>query len=238
MYRILICDDDEATLCKISSIAESVFSDQRVKLHAFTQADQISDQILGSCDIALLDVDLQDNHCNGMHLARRIRSLRKDTVIIFITNFIEYAPEGYEVRAFRYVLKNNLDYLKTCLWDADGELKTRNHALKIQSNGEIIDLPMDDVLYLEVCQHNITVHVRKDAQSTKTYSFYGVLSDLEHQLEPKGFLRIHKSYLVNMRHLKKFQCREAVLSNGTVLRVGQKTYADKKKKYLLWKGWQ
>ena len=69
MYRILICDDDEATLCKISSIAESVFFDQRVKLHAFTQADQISDQILGSCDIALLDVDLQDNNCTGMDLA-------------------------------------------------------------------------------------------------------------------------------------------------------------------------
>ena len=237
MYRILICDDDEATLCKISSITETVFSDQRVKLHAFTQPDQISDQILGSCDIALLDVDLQDNHCNGMDLARRIRSLRKDTVIIFITNFIEYAPEGYEVRAFRYVLKNNLDYLRTCLLDADRELKTRNHALKVQCNGEIVDLPMDDVLYLEVYQHNITVHVRKDSQSTKTYSFYGVLSDLEHQLEPKGFLRIHKSYLVNMRHLKKFQCREAVLSNGTVLRVGEKTYADNKKKYLLWKGW-
>ena len=46
MYRILICDDDEAILSKISSIAESSFSDQMVKIHVFTRADQIINQIL------------------------------------------------------------------------------------------------------------------------------------------------------------------------------------------------
>lgn len=234
MYQIMICDDDETTLLKISKIVESVFSDRNVTLHTFTQVDQISEQVYSSCDIALLDIELRCNRGSGMDLAKRIRNFRKDTIIIFITNFIEYAPEGYEVRAFRYVLKSKLNYLKTCLVEADEELKTKNQVLKIQSNGEIIDLPMDGILYLEVYQHNITVHT----QSKQTYSFYGVLSDMEHQLEPKGFLRIHKSCLVNMRHLKKFQCREAVLSNGTVLRVGEKTYADNKKKYLLWKGWQ
>ena len=47
-----------------------------------------------------------------------------------------------------------------------------------------------------------------------------------------------ESYLVNMKHLKKFQCREATLDNGMILRVGEKSYAENKQKFLLWKGWQ
>ena len=133
MYRIMICDDDAVSVSKISAIVESVFSNRNVILHTFTQADQISARLLSGCDIALLDVDLQSNICNGMDLARRIRSFRKDTVIIFITNFIEYAPEGYEVRAFRYVLKSNMDHLKTCLIKTAGFILLPKFHCKFQS---------------------------------------------------------------------------------------------------------
>ena len=103
----------------------------------------------------------------------------------------------------------------------------------VQSHYEITTLVVAEGERVSAGQALATGYRNTDAQDRQVK-----IQDLEHQLEPKGFLRIHKSYLVNMRHLKKFQCREAVLSNGTVLRVGEKTYADKKKKYLLWKGWQ
>lgn len=72
----------------------------------------------------------------------------------------------------------------------------------------------------------------------KEYNFYASLSELEERLERLGFLRIHKSYLVNMKYIKKFQCREALLTNGITLRVGEKSYMENKQKYLLWKGWK
>ena len=61
-------------------------------------------------------------------------------------------------------------------------------------------------------------------------------TELEEQLESKGFLRIHKSYLVNMSHLQKFQSQGAVLDDGTTLRVSERSYADQKRKYLFWRG--
>jgi DNA-binding LytR/AlgR family response regulator len=72
----------------------------------------------------------------------------------------------------------------------------------------------------------------------KTYKFYSSLASLEEQLADRGFLRIQKSYLVNMRHLRKLQCAQAVLDNGTVLPVSEKTYGEQRQKYLLWKGRQ
>lgn len=241
MLNILICDDDIGMIDTMRYIAESVLNEagKRAKFYTYTNVASISEQIIAGSDIALLDIDYDGADYNGMDIARRIRSLRNDTVIIFVTNFIEYAPEGYEVQAFRYILKRDLDAdLKAVFYLALKQLN--QETLPIQINGEIIKVPLDDILYLEVQQHNVTVVTRKltPEQKQKEYTFYAALSDLEERLEPLGFLRIHKSYLVNMKHLKKFQCREATLDNGMTLRVGEKSYSDNKQKFLLWKGWQ
>lgn len=241
MLSILICDDDLEMVGTMHSIVESVLqeSDKKARIRSFTDASRISDQLLSGCDIALLDVDFERAGYNGMDVARRLRTMRSDAVIIFVTNFIEYAPEGYEVQAFRYVLKRDIDSdLKPNLLLA---LKNLNReTLPIQVNGEIINLILDDILYLEVRQHNVTAVMRQQTPEKEQmeYSFYASLSELDQRLEPLGFLRIHKSYLVNMKYIKKFQCREALLIGGIALRVGEKSYAENKQKYLLWKGWK
>lgn len=241
MLSILICDDDARMIAIMRVTTESVLkeAEKKAKIHTFTDAACISEQILSGCDIALLDIDFAGAEYNGMDIARKLRSLRSDAVIIFVTNFIEYAPEGYEVQAFRYILKRDLEVdLKAILPLALKQLN--QETLPIHVNGEVIKVPLDDILYLEVKQHNVTVVTRKMTvdRKPKEYNFYASLSDLKERLEPLGFLRIHKSYLVNMKHLKKFQCREATLDNGMTLRVGEKSYAENKQKFLLWKGWQ
>lgn len=242
MIRVLICDDDPDYL---NSLYEEVSrlltqSDVKSKVHKFQYMEEISEQMLASCDIAFLDVDYNARNYTGMDIARRLRQYRKDAIIIFVTNFIEYAPEGYEVQAFRYILKRNLHTeLKPYLHQAIDQLNSSRETIKIQVNGEYIDLPIEDVLYMEVMQHNVTVYVRKGLTGSciKTYEIYSSLSELEEKLTDRGFLRIHKSFLVNMRRISKFQSKAAVLDNGTTLRVSEKSYAENKKKYLLWKGW-
>lgn len=241
VVSILICDDEAYFGRKMKAIVDTVLSEVQIKakVQTFSNPNLLSNIILSGCDIALLDIDYEDDSYNGMDIAKRIRFLRSDAIIIFVTNYIEYAPEGYEVNAFRYVLKKNLvDELQAALAAA---LQHRNkETLKIQINGEYFEIRLEDILYLEVQQHSITAHLREKTANSefRKYTFYGALSELEQQLEPYGFLRIHKSYLVNMKYLKKFQCREALLDNGIILRVGEKSYAENKRKYLLWKGWR
>ena len=67
---------------------------------------------------------------------------------------------------------------------------------------------------------------------------FSFLEEMEKQLDHQGFLRIQKSYLVNMAHLQRFQCKEAMLDNGMILPVSEKSYAEQKKKYLYWRGMQ
>lgn len=242
MVGVLICDNDLGFLERMRTLVESYFrsKDTKVKIHTYSNAEKISPHIFKSIDIALLDVDFENESYNGLDIARSLRSYRKDSVIIFITNFIEYAPEGYEVQAFRYMLKRQLgsdliQYLDLAI----AQLKCVRDTIKFQINGEIFDVPLVDILYLEVHQHNVTLFLnsKQGSKQQKIYSFYATLTDLESQLSNRGFLRVHKSYLVNMQHIAKFQCRIATLDNGTTLRVSEKNYAENKKKYLLWKGW-
>ena len=166
--------------------------------------------------------------------------MQGQAVIIFVTNFPEYAPEGYEVQAFRYLLKDEMHKkLKPYLIQAFSQLTVVKKVFPVNVSGEVVNLQLDDVLYMESQLHTVVAYmVKRDVKSPATYSFYSSLTSIENQLAEHGFLRIHKSYLVNMKHIRKFQCKEAVLSDNTILKVSEKNYSEQKKKYLLWKGKQ
>ena len=238
MLRILLCDDDARMLDKIhSKVRETMDAlGEKVSISKYTNADMIGTAALAAADLALLDVDLEKKDYNGVDLARRLRAAQPDCVIVFITNYLDYAPEGYEVQAFRYVLKRKLDEdLRPVLTGAVEQVYRHQKMIQVQLYGEIVSVPVRKILYLEVHQHRITIRMTGGQEG---YSFNASLNDLEPKLAPLGFLRIHKSYLVNMHHLRKLQCREAVLDDGTVLRVSEKSYQDTKQKYLMWIGWE
>ena len=241
MIRILICDDDNAFSVKLQMQIEDILNKKAIKakIHTYEGMERIGDPILRSCDIAFLDIDFANNDYSGLDIARKLRSMRSDAVIIFVTNFIEYAPEGYEVQAFRYSLKSDIfDKLENYLQLSITKLQSSREKFKIQVNGEIIDISVEDILYIESQLHTVTMIVQKDKQGKqlKEYTCYAAIGELEKQLALLGFLRVHKSYLVNMKYIKKYQCREIQLTNNTILRSSVKNYREQKEKYLLWKG--
>lgn len=242
MTKILICDDNRSFGAKLCTAIRTILNETGVQaqIHVYERAEDIPRQIMSACSIAFLDMDFAQNGYTGIDIARQLRRLQRKAVIIFVTNFPEYAPDGYEVQAFRYLLKNEMHKkLKPYLTQALAQLAAVKSTFPITVSGDIIYLPVEDLLYLESRLHSVVAHVKAARNSAPAeYRFYSTLSSAEEQLRTQGFLRIHKSYLVNMKHLTKFQCSGAVLSDGTVLRVSEKNYAQQKKAYLLWKGRQ
>ena len=242
MIRITICDDNRPFMDEFRSKIRSMLSRRNIdaEIRIFDCAESIPDDLISSTDIFFLDIDFTDKRYNGIDIAKKIRRIRKDPIIVFVTNFIEYAPEGYEVQAFRYLLKRKIGAtLEQCLLQTIDKLQAEQEAIQINTSGETRKFPLSDILYIESQAHLAVMYVQKHGHhAVKTYKFYSSLSSLEEQLSPKGFLRIQKSYLVNMKHLQKYQCTQAVLDNGTILPVSEKTYSQQKQKYLLWKGRQ
>ena len=103
--RILVCDDDAAFAGQLAEKIEAIVKPQmpRSTVDCATDAAQLRALPLAKYDLAFLDIDM--GPLNGVDLARRLHELRPDMLLIFVTNYVEYSLQGYEVQAFRYLLK-------------------------------------------------------------------------------------------------------------------------------------
>ena len=108
MLHILICDDDTAFTNTLQSAIAALPDYHRRQMQTICVNDPrvLTKTDIQRADLVFLDIDMGD--INGMKLARQMRAIRKDFVLIFVTNYGEYAAEGYEVNAFRFLPKLQL----------------------------------------------------------------------------------------------------------------------------------
>lgn len=232
--RVILCDDEPDFIKTFYSEIESAFIKLNLKadISASSNVDDIPADLLASCDMAFLDIDFEGEDYNGIDIARRLRGVNKKAILFFVTNFIDYAPAGYEVQAFRYILKRDRnDVLERYIMQATEQMAEEREFLVLSDGEEGVEIPLDEISYLEVLNHEVIIH-RKEGSHT----LYASLSSLEEQLGKCGFLRIHNSYLVNMRYIQKYRSCECILTDGTALPASERNYSAQKQKYLLWKG--
>ena len=171
--NVLVCDDERQIVDSIIETLEKKTEETQVssRFYGFSQPSQIDLSL--PYDIALLDIDMGET--NGIELARKLRAENENIVIIFITNFIQYAPEGFEVQAFRYLLKADLSAKLDSYFDsAVQEVLRRKQLVTISINSEIIDVPVNDILYLESHRRIIVMHLLDEKRPA--YQFYAAFT--------------------------------------------------------------
>lgn len=231
--NVLICDDERRVTEQVSELLQKQCAETgiQVRFHLFEDSCAIKD--LAEYDIAILDIDM--GNFSGIDLARRLRNEKPGIVIIFLTNFIQYAPEGFEVQAFRYLLKSDTQKrLASYFEDAIKEVFRKKQIITISVNSEWIDIPVHHILYLESNLRIVIMHLIHDERTE--YRFYGNMTDLSEKLEDLGFLRIQKSFLVNMEYIEQMQYEKVRLSGGIVLPSSAKNHKELKQHYLKWRG--
>ena len=231
--NVLICDDEWSVTEQVSELLQKHCAETgtQVRFHLFDAPCAIKD--FAEYDIAILDIDM--GNFSGIDLARRLRKEKPGIVIIFLTNFIQYAPEGFEVQAFRYLLKSDMqERLVSYFEDAVREVVREKQIITISVNSELIDIPINHILYLESNLRIIIMHLIHDER--KEYRFYGNMTDLSEKLEDLGFLRIQKSFLVNMEYIEQMQYEKVSLRGGIVLPSSAKNRKELKQHYLKWRG--
>ena len=230
--KIAICDDEQIFLDKLKELLEkySVTHQIQMEIEEYNTAEQFLKEISNEYDLILLDVRL--DQANGIDVAKELRARKIDSMIIYISAYLEMAPRGYEVQAFRYILKNDLDQvLEYTMNDALAELRRRRKEYEIKTQGQTECIPLANILYFASFKRYVEIYT-----ADRTYKQYRKMYELEQELEEQGFLRIHKSYLVNMRYISYIKNREIYLKDGTVLPCSKKEYQNIKNRYILWEG--
>lgn len=230
--KVAICDDEQIFLDKIQELLErySFVHQVAMELDTYHTADELLKEVDGEYELILLDVRL--DQANGIDVAKELRARKIQSLIIYISAYLEMAPRGYEVQAFRYILKKDLDQvLEYTLNDAMEELRRRRKEYEIKTQGQTACIPLADILYFASYKRYVEIYTE-----SRTYKQYRKMYELEQELTEQGFLRIHKSYLVNMRYISYIRNREIYLKDGTKLPCSKAEYQNIKRRYILWEG--
>lgn len=172
---------------------------------------------------------------NGIDAAKKLREIYPDIIIVFVTAYIEYAPAGYRVNAFRYILKTKInEEIPIVLDEIYDKIFCESETVIIKQKGEVIPLLIRDISYFERTPHRMVIaHMINSSESIECM---GKLSDFEIMLDKKGFLRLQKSFLVNTQHIKKISNYRAILRDSSELHVSEANYARICQEYLNWRG--
>ena len=163
-------------------------------------------------DILLLDIEM--GAINGVELAKTVRAENDAVQMIFITGFPDFIAEGYEVSALHYLLKPvDRDKLFSVLDRAAANLGKAERWILLPSGDGQTRIRLDRILYAEAFGHDLTVHTEDG-----DFTFRKTIGAWEAELGPEaGFIRCHRSVLVNLRYVSKITRTDVVLDNGTVL---------------------
>ena len=146
--------------------------------------------------------------------------LFRSVQIIFITGYMDYIAQGYDVEALHYLLKPvTQDKLRSVLDRAAERLEGREKELCLAASGEVVRVPLREIRYLEVWKNYVTVY-GQDACTVKK-----PLSELERELDGR-FFRTGRSQIVNLHFVRKITRTQVILKDGRQLPLSRRLYED------------
>ena len=232
--KIVICDDSKQDRETLIDLLRGYEQSKGIEFD-ITEYDSgevllENSEELQDCRIIFMDINMEQ--MSGLEAAAQIKSLYPGVRIVLVTAFMNYALEGYKVKASRFLVKDDLSITVTECMDAlVGEIEQEAQIMEFPFVEGTIKLKVSDIIYIETDKHKNVFYTQEGS-----YSIYRKLDELEEELQDFGFVRIHQSFLINMHYIRKISSYVMTLTTGKEISVPKTRYAEVKKQYTLFKG--
>lgn len=168
---------------------------------------------------------------DGMAAAEKIRKMDASVILIFVTNFSEYAIKGYAVRALNYVLKpiNYFDFTSV-LSEAIRQVNQKEDAcILVKQASGVLRVQASEIYYIESSNHMLTYHTTRGKLEAR-----GTLKDLEEKLKGSHFSKCNNCYLVNLAHVSRIDQSEVTVAQDAlaISRPRRKTFLEDLTRYM------
>lgn len=226
---ICICDDEQAYLQlvteRVQQWAHDSGHDSGIKITTFRSSEDLLEAWQNGMAVDVLFMDIEvPGEMSGMEVAKRIFSANEHIPIVFITNYSEYACEGYRVNALRYLRKPvsqaDIDECMDIVWRR-WSLQQAN-AITIEDPKQSIHLPAESIISIEVYGHHIRIDTTDDAGE---YTLRTRMKEIMDRMPQNVIVQCHRSYAVNLMYVRKFQRNIITMSNGKDVPIGR-NYTD------------
>lgn len=221
--KVAVCEDEDVQRDYLCALVEEWAEHNGISCQAdgYVSAEQLIFSFDGAFPYQVYILDIQMGKMNGMELARKIRVEDSQAVILFLTGLRDYALEGYEVGAVRYLIKPvKKEELFGILDRAVVREKETDVAcfLLEQSDG-VWKIPYKEIWYVGSRGHYVELAYGDEKVQWK--ASLGSVQDifLEH-----GFVMTRRGVLVNLRRIARVGKTECILDNGERVPVSRSQY--------------
>lgn len=231
MIRCIAIDDEPLALKQMESYIERTGF---LELSASFNNAISALNYLNENDIDLMFVDINMPDMTGMEM---VKSLEEVPMLIFTTAYSEYAIEGFKVNALDYLLKpiSYADFLQSAkkaekrmmeLKEVSTKLSPDEDFLFIKSDYKVHRINLQDILYIEGMREYVKIHLENRKALMPLIS----IKKLESKLPSSSFMRVHRSYIVNLKKVATVEKNRIYFSDKPIPVSDQ--YKEQFQKYI------
>ena len=233
MIRCLAIDDEPLALRQLESYLKKVpFLDVMGGCQSAMDAMRILEE--EEIDAIFIDINMPD--LNGMEF---VKSLQPPPLVVFTTAYQEYAVEGYKVNAVDYLLKpfGMADIMRAAehvkeryelLHAATASPVDEDDALFLKTEYKVVRVIVTDIVYIEGMAEYLRIYL--DGQEKPLITLLS-MKKMEERLRNHAFMRIHKSYIINLRHISEINKSRVILDTGASISIGD-SYRERLTEYV------
>lgn len=226
MIRCIIVDDEPLAVAQMEKYVERVpFLENVGSCSSAAEAMEVLSN--GNVDVMFVDISMPD--ISGMQL---VRSLSNPPMVVFTTAYSEYAVEGFKVDAVDYLLKpigfddflraagrvKDMYTLRNVQLGSETASEARcSDSLFVKSDYRIIRVPINTIMYVESMSEYVRIFV--EGQTKPVISLLS-MKKVEEALPAEMFMRVHRSYLVNLNKIKEVSKMRIVYDNNVYIPIG------------------
>lgn len=223
MIKCIAIDDEPLALKQLTAYLQKVpFFEVAGSCISAMEAMRLMETV--KPDVIFIDINMPD--LSGLDY---VRSLNHPPMVVFTTAYSEYAIDGYKVNAIDYLLKPfGLGDVMTAankvkrqydLMHADNvSPMDADSALFVKTKYKVVRIEVPDIIYIEGMSEYLRIHLASD---TKPLTVLLSMKKMEERLEGHGFMRLHKSYIVNLSCIREISKSRVILSDGKDVPIGE-----------------
>lgn len=233
MIRCLAIDDEPLAIKQLAAYLKKVpFFELVDSCQSAIEAMAVLDK--EEVDAIFIDINMPD--LNGLDF---VRSLHHPPMVVFTTAYQEYALEGYKVDAIDYLLKpfgmgdvmRAADKVKRqydLLHAASLSPMDEDDALFLKTEYKVVRVLTSHIIYIEGMSEYLRIHL---SDPSKPIVVLLSMKKMEERLGEVDFMRIHKSFIINLHHITEINRSRVVLDDGAEIPIGD-SYRDKLNDYV------
>ncbi len=232
MIRTLAIDDEPLALQQLATYINKVpFLDLVGQCQSAIDAQKIlSEEVI---DVMFVDINMPD--LNGLDF---VKTLAAPPLVVFTTAYSEYAIEGYKVNAIDYLLKpfGMDDFLRAAnkvkqQYDLTHTTEVSkvddSDAIFLKTEHRIVRIKVANIRYIEGMSEYLKIHLNEGKPLVVLLS----MKKMEERLPSTEFMRIHRSYIINLNEIQEVNKNRVILDSETYLPIGD-LYREQLNQYI------